>query len=118
MSCTTFCPQRQEKSFQHEGVKFGWETIEGMFERKVQRAKAGVPRQVPELGEYLDSKPIDAPSAKLVLRYLQAQQNLFEEGFLTHERITSLQSSILAQMESGYKFFTHWLKSLLDQGAD
>lgn len=73
---------------------------------------------IAELGEYLDLKPKDAPSAKLVLQYLQALQKLFEEGFLTHERITSLQSSILAQMESGYKFFTHWLESLLDQGAD
>lgn len=73
---------------------------------------------IAELGEYLDSKPKDASSAKLVLRYLQALQKLFEEGFLTHERITSLQSSILTQMESGYNFFTHWLESLLDQVTD
>ena len=73
---------------------------------------------IAELGEYLDSKPKDASSAKLVLRYLQALHKLFEEGFLTHERITSLQSSILTQMESGYNFFTHWLESLLDQVTD
>ena len=73
---------------------------------------------IAELGEYLDSKPKDASSAKLVLRYLQALQKLFEEGFLTHERITSLQSSILTQMESGYNFFTNWLESLLDQVTD
>ena len=39
------------KSFQYEGVKFGWETTEGMFEREVQRARAGVPRRVPGLRE-------------------------------------------------------------------
>lgn len=39
------------KSFQYAGVRFGWETIERMFEREVQRAKAGVPRRVPGLRE-------------------------------------------------------------------
>lgn len=72
---------------------------------------------IAELREYLESKPKDAPSTKLVLRYLQALQKLFEEGFLLHERITYFQSPILEKMESGYKFFTVWLDSLLEQGT-
>lgn len=71
---------------------------------------------IAELGEYLDSMPRDAPSTSLVLRYLLALQKLFEAGFLTHEKITSLQSPILAGMASGYKFFSDWLDPLLDQG--
>ena len=39
------------KTFQYDGVSFGWETIEIMFKREVQRAKAGVPRRVPGLRE-------------------------------------------------------------------
>ena len=71
---------------------------------------------IAELGEYLDLKPTDTSSTKLVLCYLQALQKLFEEGFLTHERITSLQSPILFGMGNGYQFFTKWLESLLNQG--
>ena len=35
------------KRFKCEGVEFGWSCIEDMFERDVQRAKAGLPRRVP-----------------------------------------------------------------------
>ena len=33
------------------GVNFGWFAIQDMFSRKVERARAGVPRRVPELQE-------------------------------------------------------------------
>ena len=47
------------------GVKFGWETIEGMFEREVQRAKAGVPHWVPGLREsYMYREILTRPNVK------------------------------------------------------
>ena len=39
------------KEFQYEGVHFGWNTIEKMLKREVQRAVAGIPRRVPGLRE-------------------------------------------------------------------
>jgi len=39
------------KEFQYEEVSFGWNTIEEMFKRVVQRAVAGTPCRVPGLRE-------------------------------------------------------------------
>ena len=37
------------KLFKYEGVQFGWESIELMFAREVQRIKDGVPHRIPGL---------------------------------------------------------------------
>ena len=69
-----------------------------------------------ELHEYLDKDPADAASTERTLQYLEALNNLFEEGFLSHQQINSTSSPVLKQMEQGYKFFTAWLESLLAEG--
>ena len=69
-----------------------------------------------ELHEYLDSVPVDAASTRLAVQYLEALNDLFEEGFLSHQQINSISSPVLSHMEQGYKFFTTWLESLLAEG--
>ena len=39
------------KRFTYDGVEFGWDCIEEMFARDLERAKAGLPRRVPGLRE-------------------------------------------------------------------
>lgn len=51
------------------------------------------------------------------LQYLQACHNLFEEGFLSHERITDMESTLLKNIDEGYEYFTSWLSTLLSEGT-
>ena len=53
-----------------------------------------------ELGEHLVNHPVDASSTALVLRYLRVLNALFEEGFLSHEVIRSVDSPTLLKMQS------------------
>ena len=59
---------------------------------------------------------MDAASVEKTLQFLQAVASLFEQGFLTHERITSTNSPILHSMQFGYNYFSTWLEHLLEQG--
>ena len=43
--------QGRTKNFVYNGVKFGWSTIEEMFEREMQRAQSGSLKRVPGLKE-------------------------------------------------------------------
>ena len=70
-----------------------------------------------ELNEYIDSNPVDAPSVRLAVQFLQSLNMLFEEGFLTHEKIHGINSSVLARMQQGYSFFVKWLDPLIDEGV-
>ena len=71
---------------------------------------------IAELAEYIDKKPEDEPSATLVVKYLQALNSLFENGFLSHERIESADCLLLQRMETGYQFFVQWLDYALEKG--
>ena len=70
------------------------------------------PYVLAELAEYIDTKPEDASSASLVLKYLKALNSLFENGFLNHEKIESSDSPFLQRMEAGYatEMTKIWLK--------
>ena len=70
-----------------------------------------------ELGEHLTNCPVDATSTALVLCYLRVLNTLFEEGFLSHEVIRSVDSPTLLTMQSGFCFFVQWLESLIAQGT-
>ena len=70
---------------------------------------------IAELEEYTDSNPADAPNVRVVLLFLRSMNKLFEEGLLSHERITNLDSPVLIRMK-GFSFLTTWLDSLLEQG--
>ena len=71
---------------------------------------------IAELEEYTDSNPVDAPTVRVILLFLRSMNKLFEEGLLSHERITNLDSPVLMRMEEGFSFLTTWLDSLLEQG--
>ena len=68
-----------------------------------------------ELGEHIDSHT-NLADDQMTLNYLQSLNYLFERGFLSHDRITSIDSHVLAGMEYGYQFFSEWLDELLDEG--
>ena len=51
-----------------------------------------------------------------MLQYLQACHNLFERGFLSHEKITSMESAVLKNIDTGYKYFSAWITTLLTEG--
>ena len=71
-----------------------------------------------ELYWYTHQEPIpsDANIVSETLQYLQACHNLFEEGFLSHERIINLESPVLKNITKGYEYFTSWLLTLLSEG--
>ena len=46
------------------------------------------------------------------LAYLEACHLLFERDFLSHDRIHSLDSEILKNINTGYKYFSDWLDGL------
>lgn len=60
--------------------------------------------------------PMYAPNVGLTVEYLEACNQLFERGILSHTRIWSGDSVILQNMEKGFKFFTSWLDGLLQDG--
>ena len=70
-----------------------------------------------ELAEYFDTKPEDTPTASLAFKYLKALNSVFENGFLSHEKIESDGSLSLQRIEMGYNFFVHWLESALEKGT-
>ena len=63
-----------------------------------------------------DPPPTDSRTASEVLAYLEACNLLFEKGFLSHDRIRSMDSQILKNTSKGYQYFSDWLSSLLCEG--
>jgi len=60
--------------------------------------------------------PEDVTAAKETLLYLEACNLLFEQGFLSHDRVRSADSQVLANIDKGFAYFTEWLDSLLKTG--
>ena len=71
-----------------------------------------------ELYSYVDQNPppSDAPSVKCTLKYLTACNQLFEQRFLSHKRVSSMEPEVLVNIEKGFHFFSEWLQSLTDEG--
>ena len=73
-----------------------------------------------ELQTYLNPgdriPPCDSDSVTQWLQYLQALNKLFENGFLTHDVIHSMESHVIQNMNEGYKFFVDWFNMLSDDG--
>ena len=61
-------------------------------------------------------KPDDADTTLEVLKYLEACNLLFEQGFLSHSRIRSLDSEVLKNIDQGFSYFAEWLNSILAKG--
>ena len=51
----------------------------------------------------------------LTAEYLQACNLLFENGILSHEKITSVSSKALLNMAEGMKWFIKWKEELQDE---
>jgi len=64
-----------------------------------------------------DPPPADAAEVHETLAYLEACSLLFEQGFLSHDRIRNLESAILQNITKGYDYFSGWLTSLLKEGT-
>ena len=64
----------------------------------------------------LDPPPLDSSAANETWEYLQACHKLFEIGFLSHDKVVNMDSPMLNNINDGYKYFTSWLSTLLEQG--
>ncbi|XP_065907460.1 uncharacterized protein [Dysidea avara] len=129
------------KRFTLDDKQFGWQTIVDMFDRECQRVKNGNARMIPKLreahiirdswiklnvapakimqqeqvlGELFDytQQHQDANQVKYTMKYLEACSKIFENGLLSHDRVTDVNSAILKNIREGFKFFRSWHNSL------
>ena len=90
--------------------------------RKLRRQAASSRDQQEQiLGElywytHQDSPPADVSSVSETLKYLESCSQLFEKGFLSHNKITSMESEVLENIDKGYSYFSEWLSSILKKG--
>lgn len=126
-----------------DGIPFGWQAIIDLFGRECERQRNGIPRDVPalrknfiwrdpwtklnvmpakimqqekvlsELEAYCLSSPPDAANVLATLEYLKACNHFFEQGILSHVRISSTLSQPLVSMREGFTYFVSWLEALL-----
>jgi len=61
-----------------------------------------------------DPPLVDSSAANETWEYLQACHNLFEIGFLSHDKVVNMDSPVLKNINDGYKYFTSWLSTLLE----
>ena len=61
--------------------------------------------------------PNDAPEVSETLAYLKACHLLFEQGFLSHDRIRTMNCDTMKNITKGYEYFSSWLNSILDEGT-
>ena len=71
-----------------------------------------------ELYRYINENPNqpDVDTTRKTLAYLEACSKLFENGFLSRERIMNMDSSVLKSIDEGYQFFTTWMDKILEKG--
>ena len=62
--------------------------------------------------------PTDAPQIQLTLKYLEACNKIFENGLLSHDRVTDTNCDILRSIREGYDFFCNWHRSLVETGKN
>ena len=69
-----------------------------------------------ELHSYVTENPSanDVNSVKLTLQYLDACRNLFEEGFLSHKKITTMKSEPVVSIHKGFSHIRRWHDKLSD----
>ena len=60
--------------------------------------------------------PHDFDSVRQTYGYLSACNKLFENGFLSHSRITQNDRSVLHHIDNGYSFFVQWYNNLEPHG--
>ena len=55
-------------------------------------------------------------SDKNTLKYLEACNKMFERGFLSHDRISDMNSEVLRSINEGFQFFVNWSNEILLNG--
>ena len=72
-----------------------------------------------ELHWYINQEPspVDTGTATETLEYLEACNLLFERGFLSHDRVRSMNADVIQKINKGFSYFTEWLDSLLSEGT-
>ena len=73
-----------------------------------------------ELSNYIKENPNanDVCSVNITLKFLEACQKLFENGLLSHSRVTHMKSDVICSVEEGYLFFTNWLQEIIKMVND
>ena len=71
-----------------------------------------------ELHRYVDEHPnaVDAIPTSKTLQYLEGCNAIFERGFLSHDKIMDMNSTVLKSIDHGFKFFTNWMDQILKEG--
>ena len=69
-----------------------------------------------ELFLYVNGNEESVADGSKTLSYLEACNKLFENGFLSHGRISNMESEVLKSINNGYRFFTSWLDQILNNG--
>lgn len=62
--------------------------------------------------------PSDKVHVEATLKYLEACNRLFERGFLSHDRIMSMDSEIIQNITQGFKFFSAWIDEIIKKSND
>ena len=60
--------------------------------------------------------PRDSFSTKVTLSYLEACNKIFEQGLLSHEKVTSSDHQVVLNIQEGYQFFMKWLDEIYEIG--
>ncbi|XP_065914376.1 uncharacterized protein [Dysidea avara] len=90
---------------------------------KLNVSPAKIMQQEQVLGELFwytnqDPLPADSDTTNETWEYLQACHKLFESGFLSHDKVDNMDSPVLQNIDDGYKYFTSWLSTLLEEDSD
>lgn len=57
-------------------------------------------------------QPLGASEAEYTLKFLEACNLMFENGFLSHDMVSGSNTLVLANIEKGYEFLYKWLDEI------
>ena len=58
----------------------------------------------------------DLCSVRNTLSFLEACAKMFENGLLSHSKVTHMKSETITLIEDGFSFFAKWLDEILNNG--
>eukprot|EP00733_Pompholyxophrys_punicea_P001526 Pompholyxophrys_punicea_v1_NODE_795_length_1280_cov_4.899756.p1 type:complete len:237 gc:universal NODE_795_length_1280_cov_4.899756:399-1109(+) len=75
---------------------------------------------IAELSEYARSvpRPGDNKNILKTIQFLEACENIFEQGILSHAHVNSMDHAVVKNIRSGMKFFSNWANSLTAEGKN
>ena len=62
-----------------------------------------------------DPLPAGTDATAEAHKFLEACNLLFEKGFLSHEKVSTMDSMVLQSISSVYQYFTSWFSTLLSE---